>query len=344
MDRNMIRANQRLFKHLVDYCHRRGEAIAAPQAVRYISTDDEDKRFLRELELGALLRFGNHRSLTHLTFQDRHYVALMGFEFEPTLVHVGEGDLNAGMATCLWSELLPLPIVSAAQVRNVIEVGSRLDPSYDGHEASAIGSVFPRITVLESAQSLDADSAWRLFLMICAEECRQGGSWVESSLAEELVSLTDLNIPSMPYPAICRSMFDADPRSLFMALYRCLEATYAYESSRRLVERLAVGIAWQDMANALEREVGWRPQEASSLNLVLQYAINSDLEELCACLRVEPGSDLRSSAGKAVYSLRNGIVHYRPGMAQIDTDSVDWNRLCEILIRIVFHVFTRAYS
>ena len=159
--------------------------------------------------------------------------------------------------------------------------------------------------------------------MICAEECRQGASWIEQDLAYVLVSLTDLSIPSMPYAAICRSMFDTDPRTLFMALYRCIEATYAFESSRKVVDRLGPAIPWQELAAALEEEVGWHPQEASSLQVVLRHAMEKDLEELCACLGAEAGKDVQISAGRSLYALRNQVVHYRPGVRSIAIESMD---------------------
>jgi hypothetical protein len=218
------------------------------------------------------------------------------------------------------------------------------DTDYGGHDRSSIESLFRRIQILQCSQPVDDDFVWRLFLMLCAGECMQSGSWVDDSLSDELVTLTDLNIPSMPYAAICRSMFDSDPRSLFMALYRCIEATYAYESSRKLVEKLALEVSWQDMAAALESEVGWHPQEASSLNIVLKYAVEQDLIDICACLGVEVDKDARVSAGRAIYSLRNSVVHFRPGAREVQVDDIDWNRLCYLLVGVVFNVFIRAYS
>ena len=158
-----------------------------------------------------------------------------------------------------------------------------------------------------------------------------------------LVSLTDLNVPALPYAAIGESMFDADPRSLYMALYRCIEATYAFETSRRLVDDLKLSVPWVEMAEALANVAGWRPQEASSLNIVLRNALEQDLRDVCQCLNVSVGNDVAASAGKAIYSLRNRIVHYRPGTERVELESVAWNMLCHLLVRIVFHVFTKAY-
>jgi hypothetical protein len=181
--------------------------------------------------------------------------------------------------------------------------------------------------------------------MLCADECQKSGSWIDAELAEVIVALADVGIPFLPYEALCRSMFDFDPRSLFMALYRCIEATYAYESCRKLVNKLSLGTAWHELAAALESEVGWHPREAASLNLVLKYAHEGDLADICALLKLDAGDNLADSAGRAIYRMRNSFVHFRPGnKPPSDLDSMDWNRLCKLIAQIVFSVFSRAYA
>ncbi|GGN74983.1 hypothetical protein GCM10010112_45710 [Actinoplanes lobatus] len=347
-------ANQALFLHLEDYCKRRDVEIASSgntRWVRFAGIEDgelleAERDFLQHLVVASTLRFGNHRSLSHLTKGDSSYIGLVGFDFEPNLpTQVTAIELNAGIIVCLLSEVKPFPTEGPLQIKNIIEASSReQDPDYRGHEGVEIARLFPRIQVFTWQEAPDDESIWRMYLMACIEECRQGGSWIDEALAEELLTLTDLNVPHLPYYAICRSVFDADPQSLFMALYRCIEATYAYESSRKLVEKLGLSVSWQEMAAALEDSMGWRPQESSSLNLILQYAVQKDLETVCDCLGVEVGNDLLASAGKAIYVLRNRIVHFRPGGRRVDVESIDWNLLCGCLTGIVLSVFSRAYS
>jgi hypothetical protein len=166
---------------------------------------------------------------------------------------------------------------------------------------------------------------------------------MSQQLTYELMSLADLNIAFFPYGALCRSMFDSDPRSLYMALYRCIEATYAYESCRKLVDALALSMEWHRLAAALESEVGWHPQQAASLNVVLKYALEEDLAEVCRCVGAEVGPDLHVSAGRAIYQFRNRIVHFRPGSDDGSDDDMDWSALCRALVGVVVHVFSNAF-
>lgn len=179
--------------------------------------------------------------------------------------------------------------------------------------------------------------------MLSIEECPSGESWIDDPLADELVTLADLNVSHFPYDVVCRSIFDWDPRSLYMALYRCLEATYAYESCRRLIASLGLDKDWHELAAALDAEVGWHPQEAASLNLVLQYALKDDLQAVCDCLGVVDGADLCVKAGRAIYRLRNRIVHYSSQAGGFGLDVADWNELCHRMVGIVFHVFSHAF-
>lgn len=343
----MIDAHKAIFSHLERFCEQRGQPLSKPGLRRYVSIVEPERNFLINLKVGTCLRFGSHRSLTHLYLPDDHYIALLGFDFEPSLATAVLDDLGAGKMICLLSEVLPLPVASPAEIRNIVEVGSMDDGGeYSGHAPSAVESLFPSIHFLRCNQPVDEDAVWRIFLMICAQECSQGASWVEEDLATALLTLTDLNVPSLPYSAVCRSMFDADPRSLFMALYRCIEATYAYEATLKLASELGLSSPWHQVAATLDNVISWRPKEATSLNAVLRHAVESDLREVCNCLKVDVGSssDISATAGKAIYKLRNNIVHYRPGIALDGHENIDWNRLCEILVGIVFHVFTKAYD
>lgn len=344
MTRNMKRANGALFEILEKYCEERGEPISSAGVVRYIKGDTLAQNYLKILEVGPILRFGHHRSLSRLRAGSEHFIGLLGFEFESELPQLTLIDNNPGISVCLLSEVAPRPIVSPANIWNIVEASSADEFGYPGHDIEQIENLFPAIQLLRCAQPIDDDSAWRLFLMLSVEECKRGGSWINNDLASELLALTGLNIPSLPYDAISRSIFDLDPRSLYMALYRCIEATYAYESCRKLLSRLSLSAPWLDLAVALESEVGWHPKEASSLNLVLRYALKKDLEEVCQCLSVDSMGDLHVTAGRAIYRLRNQIVHFRPGGEPVNVDSINWNRLCSCLVTIVFNVFSRAYS
>jgi hypothetical protein len=344
MARNMIDANIALFRHLEGHCARRGEPIPSAGAVRWVQGDETAQDWLKHLQLRMRLRFGRRRSLTWLSYNGADLVCLVGFEFEPTLAQIQPCATNAGVSVCILSELQPLPLATPAQIRNVVEVGSQDEPGYAGHDCAALEALFPELRLFETPHRLNEEAVSRLFLMVSIHECRNGESWIDETLADDLATLADLNVSHFPYDALCRSIFDWDPRSLYMALYRCLEATYAYESCRKLVTSLNLAQDWHELAAALDTEVGWHPQQAASLNLVLQYALEDDLQAVCDCLGAVDDTDLRTRAGRAIYRLRNRIVHYDPQASSHALGDGDWNELCRRMVGIVLHVFAQAFA
>lgn len=48
-------------------------------------------------------------------------------------------------------------------------------------------------------------------------------------------------------------------------------------------------------------------------------------------------------AGRAIYGLRNQIVHYRPELGGHLLADDQWNELCKRMVGIVFQVFSHAF-
>ncbi|GEK21430.1 hypothetical protein [Cellulomonas xylanilytica] len=340
----MISANSAVFRRLADYCADHGVEIADPRGARWVHANPSADAFLIGLDVRATLSFGRHRHLAWLEHQGEHYLALVGFTFEPDDLRYAVLDDVQGFDVCLLAELPIYPTASAAQVRNVVEAGIMGDPGYIGHDNAAIMDLFPTIQLVQNATPLQEVIAWPAFLTLCVQESLVSGSWIQEPLAGSLVSLAELEVPSLPYQELCRAVLDLDPRNVYMSLYRCIEATYAYDRATALAKLLSVTLPWHEIAAQLDAEMGWRPPELQSLNATLAHANESDLYEICDCLNATVGKDVRASAGRAIYLLRNKIVHYRPTTEPFRMDSVDWNRACNLLVAISVEVFDHAYG
>ncbi len=343
MARNVIEVNRRVFEILETYCANRSALIPTAGLDRFVAGGARDERYVKYAEVVAVLRFGTRRALVQMNYESRSFIGVVGFEFEVDLPQLATEDVNAGMLVLVISELEIRPVLDPSSIRNIVEVGSMLDDAYSGHGFNEIASLFPELQAVDVPSDL-VDSIDCIFLLLSLDECRRGESWINDSLATELAALTELEMAHLPYAAISRSVFDLDPRTMFMALYRCIEATYAFDSCRKLVQGLGLTQTWFEIAKALEDSVGWHPREAESLNGILRLAIEDDLLDVCICLRQELGADVASSAGKAIYGLRNRVVHFRPGHETNSLDHIDWNELCALLARIVFQVFANAFE
>jgi hypothetical protein len=347
VNRNMIDANRALFARLLKYADDRDYPVSDPQAARWVHANPDADKILTSLTVRGFMSFGRFRHLAWLALEEQHYIATVGFEYEIIDPALEPLDDIQGYDVCLLSELLVSPNASASTVYNVVGASSRkADSLYPGHDNDQIMGLFPPIRVFASTNPINDDLAWPMFLDVSAEECRHGESWIEDELANSLSELARANVSQFPYKELCRSALDLDPRSLFMSLYRCIEATYAHDQATKLKKDLAIEHDWNRIAKALEDAMSWRPLEATSLNVVLGFAQEDDLRVVCDCLGVQLSGDSSPApaAGKAIYKLRNRIVHYRPALARVDSEALDWNRLCIAMVSIATDVFRSAYG
>lgn len=343
MSRNMRLVQTAFFDSLIAYCDARGEPIVSTGA-RYIEGTDETDDDLKRLIVKHCVQFGRRRALVHLVKDDEDYLATVGFEFPEDSVEVESLELSSGFFAVLVTELNIQPIAHPAKVRNVVEIAVMGDGGYEGHSLYALAELFPSMRIGRSRDVVDYESVSQYFLSQCIAESEASGSWIESDFARELRGIGRSGISLLPYDALSRATFDLDPRSMFMALYRCLEATYAFESCRQLLSVLDIEKSWRDLAMALDKELSWRPREADSLETILRYASEDDLLDICATLTSDPGENPARSAAKAIYKLRNRIVHFNASMESVPIESLEWNAVCAALARIVLSVFGKAFQ
>ncbi len=347
MTRDMRVANSTIFQRLASFANDRENPIPNPNALRWISSDDLSKDRLKRAEIINFVSFGRFRHLASLEYDGGHYVGSIGFDYEmntPDLVPV---DDIRGFDVCLLSELPVLPNVTGIEVYDVVAAGSQDDGSgYIGHDCSLVKGLFPYIRMYRATGPIKDDLVWPIFLNFSAKESRFSGSWIDESLASALLDISSSDIESFPYKELCRSTLDLDPRSLFMSLYRCIEATYAHHQSSLLKTALKIGENWQRVAAELEHVMSWRPVEEVSLKTVLKHANHEDLRKICECLEIsiDERSNLPNATGKAIYKLRNRIVHFRPAHDPVELEGIDWNQLCSALASIASKVFPVVYG
>jgi hypothetical protein len=98
---------------------------------------------------------------------------------------------------------------------------------------------------------------------------------------------------------------------------------------------------WAEMAQTLEATLGWYPREEPSLEALLGHAVPEDLLAIVSALNDKAPDDARSETyvARRIYRLRNALVHYRPFHQRFSFTEVDWNRLCEAMALLVFHIY-----
>lgn len=141
---------------------------------------------------------------------------------------------------------------------------------------------------------------------------------------------------------------DFDQSSLFMSLYRCLEALYAHAGANSIRNALAISAPWEEVAVALETHLGWRPIEAQSLEALVGMGDKLELMTIRDSIRPAfagaPSPTLIRAAADYLYRLRNSVVHYRPIHSSVDHSVVDWARLCGAMSTLISYVYSEIFE
>lgn len=198
----------------------------------------------------------------------------------------------------------------------------------------------------DSALQFDVGDEWRAMSTAVLHAGRTDESWMSEETVNALRELITSGSSEIPFHSLARSFLDLDPRSLFMALYRCLEATYSFHPMAELRDRLGMEHDWQEVARALADVLKWRPQEEDSLAKMLNLAEENLVRDLGAALQADlrEASNPGKTVAKKLYALRNAIVHHRPGLSTDDQAVDDWDEVCSTLSRVVERVSVAVYD
>lgn len=343
MGRDMRAAQRELFDRFDLSCELAGRPMPEAGRTRFVSADSGLARDrLKRLVCRSVQRFTPHTSLLYLDSEDTgRFLVSLGLRDESmnTLEGYPRAAVDSGLFQVAILESKVMPSAGPDLIRDAVAWGSMDDIGYSGHPAVQLMELFPAIAAVELPSALSLEEVATLFWKVVVGHCEHGPSWIGSVLAEDLRSLGQVAVPGLPYGELCWAALSHDPRSLFLALYRCLEAAYAYDVASKLNAELGLTCTWQHTAQALGTYAGWRPQEERSLVKLLAKADSTDVESL-AILLGSKKDDAWEGAGASIYQLRNGIVHYRPELKLVEIDRYDWQAVCATMSRIVVSVLS----
>src|SRR5437899_10052539 len=145
MSRNMIRSNQKVFLRLVDWAQKSERAIDHLNDVRWIETNDEDKQWLQDLDVGDVRTFSPRARTARLSFDGRNFFAAVGFAEKTQPDSILESiELNAGLFTALIAELdVPIreDVDPLAVINEILPQYERVE-GYSGHAFTSVAQFF----------------------------------------------------------------------------------------------------------------------------------------------------------------------------------------------------------
>lgn len=342
MSRSMVEVNQAIFSRLDDHCASHDLALKNAGAPRWIESRSPDRRFIKSAKLIDRVSMGPARTIIRFDLDGSSYFTCLGLSRDVEICGVAFVSPSAGQATTCVYEAVPRPVLDLSIIRQFVEFADlTADADYRGHPTDGLLTVFPQMTVGQFPE-LPPEETWRHFFLITLCEVRES-SWMSEDLIQTLRAVCELDPSKIPYRTLCRSIFDTDPSALFLALYRCIEALYAYDSAKRVGRALSLDADWSEIAVALEDEIGWHPREEGSLEKLMLLAELFDLKGICSSLNVTDTpiekDVIARRAAKAVYKMRNSLVHYRPSHHKVDIAGTNWDQVCAYMASIVLSIY-----
>jgi hypothetical protein len=341
MTRNMVGANTAIFQRLDDFVSSLGYRVPNSGSPRWIGTNPTERGFLRESKVLNSVRIGKNRCVLHLEYGGFSFFSTVGFSDKIEAAHLEEIDITSSQLTVVLFESSIEP--NCGPLRIIEHIGGQdkaSDKNYSGHSSDLISPLFPPIRIFKFPEGV-IDDFWQAHFMLCLEEAVSTGSWLDQDLFRSLKTMSELDSAKIPYPVLCRSIFDHDKTSLFLALYRCLEALYSYSSTASLVASLGIRKDWKVVSKQLEVSLSWYPREDAALQGLFQHAGMKELTDISEALDIatDPPANFSARSARAVYELRNKAVHFRPFHQDVDFDLIDWNKLCAAMSCIVLDVY-----
>lgn len=351
MSRNATQENADIFGLLIEFVADHGAGAAIPTGKRRIFLEEDQYNVFVKSKRIARFPIARRQAAVLLQVDDEQVIVVSGFESESFRGsrYIRDIELSPGVAVAAIHDLGVAPKAEALDVYNVVAAGSSVDDEYKGHDLKGVRSLYPPISAVEvDAEVAGEENFHANLLVLCAEEGTNGNGWINSGLADALIQLAEQRIEGFPYEFLVMASLEINPRSLFLALYRCLEATYAFKRSFELVERLGImDKSWLDVAQVLGDSLSWYPRHDQSLAAILSMPEVDpvDLEELAASLGKDPNvDDVSDRVAAGIRDLRNSLVHYGPTTRSVAVPDDDWNRLCIPLARVVGNVFAHTYG
>ena len=330
MSRNMKEENIKFFRNIYDSLD---EELAkrVPDCIRYISTNEDDKEWLKHVRISRLHRFAKNTYALLLEQGGNKYLCLINTSActgkLPEILQ--EINVNAGLAVVLGAEGMLMPKADKfLQTEIYDKVLYQTFDDYHGHEWLDIRRFFPNVYCYEitlEGGTVDifknANTFYWILSQIAIEfdMCNNPFGQVSENAWEKIIY--EGNLESVQYKNILLSYTALSWDISFLYLYQCLEDKFAYESVQKLHSKLDLSITPQDFSNMLYDELSWQPKDLDGIEKIINKCSPES-----ECIKILKSLSGQQSMEKYIYSMRNRIVHETREAIIPLTDNETWDK------------------
>lgn len=343
----MIKANETIFNTLIGFVKQTG--IEVPKGIRYIRTNDEEKKWVKFLRVIDKLPILPNLHTALLEFENARYFCVLGLDdsapFQTTIDSV---PLNAGIVTALLYEfnsplkkkIDPYRIVEELLYQYSPDVTTTND--YKGHDFNDVLSFFEPILLYQIQNNTP---------VLFDDICRLSGFFIHKNSENFLLPFSNDTLSVyeriffegsrfIPFENFISSITTAYWNFSFLSVYRCLERLFPLLMLDRLHQEVKTPLTLFEFSKHIENLIGWRPREEDVIVKLVSESPEEATQLLSDVKKKVTGSQ-DYETGKWFYQIRNSIVHYRPATPEISLDDADWDKIIRAILIIVHYWYSQ---
>ena len=346
-NRNRTAMSEALFDLLIGRVAESG--VSVPETKRWVRRlNNDDAEMMAKAKCTKLVLSRQQKTIL-ISYQSKLYFGVAGFAVCDVLP---EGlkiiDLTPALFSLAQAELYLELTATVAEIRDILDSSQSDIADYHGDDVTQISKLFTPVFFYEVNSYFEIGSS--IERLTGSYVCRAyvaGPLLIEEQTRERLSALFESSGEYIPFLVVLSGVLSFSWNSLFLELYRCLEYLYPVPRLSDLCAELTLNRPLHEVAELLGRLLSWRPREDESLIRVLRYCSAGPAREVLQALGHEANDEseqLTELSARAVYQLRNSIVHFRPSTHQQAIGETEWNMLVRAMADFIAEAYKKVGS
>lgn len=340
----MIEANQYIFQTLADFVKQSNIDSTIIEAKRYIQTDDQEKKWLKDLKIVDKQKILSNFQTAIFSFEDKQYFVVIGEDETSSIVHelIESIEINAGIITALLFEL-KVPIyrkVNPLEIADEIFYPPQSNQEKIPYNFSQVIKFFNQVFVYKiQVESPFSEQESNNLVRLTGFYTSNNNQMILLDFSQETIKVFERifveSVESIPYENLLFSMVSFSWKYSFLDVYRCIERLFSISITENLYNNFDLKkYSLLKFATEIENQLSWKPKEEEAVSKLIDSSPENAMRILGNIKKVIDGND-EGDYGKLIYRIRNSIVHFRPATESIELSDEDWDKLIRALLLVV---------
>jgi hypothetical protein len=333
-----------LFGRLISRLEEEGFGLATSAKARWLKRlSDPDAELMAKADVETLV-LSRRARVASVNHEDATYFIFRGFPPSPDYIPgLDSVPATPGLFTIAVTELDLLPRAPVGSIRDAIEDFHGELPGYEGHDLDTIADLFPRLQYFRASPDYEFTSSLvRTAGSFVSHSYQDGPLHLSSDTKAWLQELFEAGNIYIPFPLILQGMMSFSWTSFYLEAYRCIEQMFSVPRVSSLVANWPTNLSHFEVAELLERHLSWRPKEDESLAKIIEFCSPDSVQTVVEAFGIETSQETENVsriAARAIYDLRNGLVHFRPSKSSNSLSDDSWNKVIIALISCISDIY-----